>query len=84
MSWEDLEKKKHVELSDDDAAFLRLHAAAFGSGAGAQLLDHYHRLLVDAVTGPNVSEAALRHREGQRALIVQLQTFTKRGFSLKS
>ena len=55
----------------------RLAAAyrrCFAGAEGALVLWHLRQVTLDRALGPDVSDAALRHLEGQRALVRRIQT----------
>lgn len=54
-------------------------ARLFAGGDGRLLLDHLCRLTLTSSPGPEVSEARLRHLEGQRALVLHLRHLALRG-----
>ncbi len=54
-------------------------ARLFARGDGRLLLDHLCRLTLHTSPGPEVSEARLRHLEGQRALVLHLRQLAVRG-----
>lgn len=83
MSWEDLEKKPDP-ASAEQAEWARLHAAVFASGPGRDLLERYHRMIVDRASGAGASDALLRHADAQRALIRSMEILTAQGQSAKT
>lgn len=54
-------------------------ARCFATADGARLLAHLRALTLDGALGPSASDAALRHREGQRALVLHLLALAARG-----
>ena len=54
-------------MSREDIA--RLYARTFSSDDGRKVLDHLQRIAFIKALGPDVQDAALRHAEGQRALV---------------
>ncbi|MBB4285113.1 hypothetical protein [Roseospira goensis] len=63
----------------DRAGLARACARLFSGGDGARLLDHLHALTRDRHLGPAASDAALRHLEGQRALVAHLDRLIATG-----
>lgn len=57
----------------------RACARLFATADGALLLTHLTRVTLVATPGPEVSEARLRHLEGQRALVLSLRHLAARG-----
>jgi hypothetical protein len=57
----------------------RAFARCFAGADGARVLDHLHAITLDRALGPDADDAALRHLEGQRALILHLKTLIDRG-----
>lgn len=56
-------------------------ARIFAGDAGARVLAHLRRLTRDRVLGPEASDALLRHVEGQRALVLHIESLIERGRS---
>ena len=44
-------------------------AALFSTDLGQQVFKYLKRITIDAVNGPNVTDAELRHLEGQRYIV---------------
>ena len=61
---------------DDPAA---LFARVFGSDDGERALEHLWRMTMDQATGPNVTDARLRHLEGQRHIVKYITNQIDRG-----
>lgn len=57
----------------------RACARLFATPDGRLLLDHLRRAHLDRALGPDASDALLRHREGQRALVLTLESLAARG-----
>lgn len=70
-----------IDPSPDPSPDLLAAACArlFAQGDGRLLLDHLCRLILYSSPGPEVSEARLRHLEGQRALVLHLHQLAVRG-----
>ncbi len=54
-------------------------ARLLATADGERLLAHLRALTVERRLGPEASEAALRHLEGQRALVAHLEALAARG-----
>jgi len=63
----------------DTAAASRAAARLFATPDGRLLLAHLRRLTCERVLGPEVSDAALRFLEGQRALVRRLESLIATG-----
>lgn len=46
-----------------------LMLAAFSRGAGKRVLEHLRAITIEFVSGPHVTDAELRHREGGRFVV---------------
>ena len=57
----------------------RMAARLFGSGDGETLLRHLRDMTLDRCLGPESGDAALRHLEGQRHLVLHLLALVARG-----
>ncbi|MFC7334733.1 hypothetical protein [Rhodocista pekingensis] len=57
----------------------RACARLFAGSDGQRLLAHLRRLTLGRALGPEAGDAALRHLEGQRALVLHLETLAARG-----
>ena len=55
------------------------YVRAFGTADGAAVLAHLRSLTVERFLGPDATDNQLRHLEGQRALIRQIETMIERG-----
>jgi hypothetical protein len=60
------------EAGEDRAALARACARLFTHDDGRRLLAHLRAQTVGRHLGPEASDAALRHLEGQRALVAHL------------
>lgn len=56
----------------------QLFEATFATPAGQEVLRHLRSITIEAVGGPNVTDAELRHREGQRFLVAIIEQRIKR------
>lgn len=69
--------------SPDPAAaerdFHRAFARCFSSPDGARVLAHLRAMTIERAVGPDVSDAQLRHLEGQRQLIAYVLALIERG-----
>lgn len=54
-------------------------ARCFRGADGDVALRHLRRMTVDIATGPDVTDARLRHLEGQRFIVNQIITLVERG-----
>ena len=81
MSWQDLERKPEPASPADDE-WARLHVTVFGSGPGVQLLERYHRMIVDTVPAATAPESVVRDHEGQRRLLRAMEQMLERGRAL--
>jgi len=68
------EEDKHVSLDI---------AALFASPTGISVLKYLRSITIEAVNGPNVTDAELRHMEGQRYLVGLLERRIKHGQKVK-
>lgn len=58
-------------------------AALFSSPTGNSVLKYLRSITIEAVNGPNVTDAELRHMEGQRYLVGLLERRIKHGQKVK-
>ena len=65
----------HTADEDIAAAFAR----CFATADGRRVLAHLRRVAFGRVFGPDASEAALRHAEGQKQLVALILSFARRG-----
>lgn len=63
----------------DQAEIARAFARTFAGPDGARVLAHLRRLTFERFQGPAASEAALRHLDGQRALVALIEGLVRRG-----
>lgn len=54
-------------------------ARCFRGMDGERAINHLRRMTLDIATGPDISDARLRHLEGQRFIISQIITLIERG-----
>lgn len=54
-------------------------ARVFAAGDGEALLQHLKEMTLERCLGPDSGDAALRHLEGQRHLVLHLQALVARG-----
>jgi len=72
-SWPWGEPEPSADPSGEDRAILvRACARVFAHDDGRRLLRHLHGLTIGLHLGPEATDAALRHLEGQRALVAHL------------
>ncbi len=57
--------------------------ALFKTPNGKQVLKYLRSITIEAVTGPNVSDAELRHLEGQRYLVGLIERRAKQSEKVK-
>ncbi|RAU23818.1 hypothetical protein CU669_01640 [Paramagnetospirillum kuznetsovii] len=57
----------------------RQTARLFATADGEAVLAHLREMTLDRCLGPDSGDAALRHLEGQRHLVLHLQTLVARG-----
>ena len=57
----------------------RAAARVFASGDGEAVLQHLVAMTLQRCLGPESGDAALRHLEGQRHLVLHLQSLAARG-----
>jgi len=66
--------------ADADARLLAVSfARCFAGAEGARALAHLRAMTVERSLGPDATEAALRHLEGQRQLVAYLAALIRRG-----
>ncbi len=54
---------------EDEAKLNDLAAATFSSAGGQEFLRYLRSITIEAVAGPQITDAELRHREGMRYLV---------------
>ena len=64
---------------DDGRVLARQYARLFGSADGEAVLDHLKALTLTRCLGPDAGDAALRHLEGQRHLVLHILAQAARG-----
>lgn len=62
-----------------DERLAAAYARCFAGGDGRQVLDHLRALTMNRTLGPAAPDAALRHLEGQRALVAHVLALVVRG-----
>ncbi|MGE5503550.1 MAG: hypothetical protein ACM31L_03920 [Actinomycetota bacterium] len=65
----------------DGLDLARRFARVFGTGDGEAVLAHLEALSLGRCLGPDASDAALRHLEGQRHLVHHIRQLVARGRS---
>lgn len=68
-------------LTADRDRLARAFARCFAGDDGVRVLAHLRALTRDRVFGPEASDAALRHVEGQRQLVALIESQIARGRS---
>jgi len=63
----------------DADALARAYARCFAAPDGARVLADLEAVTLGRALGPGADEAALRHLEGQRALVLRIRTLAARG-----
>jgi hypothetical protein len=63
----------------EPAELARAFARALSSADGELVLAHLRRLTRERSLGPDVPDATLRHLEGQRQLVAQIEALVARG-----
>ena len=58
-------------------------AALFATPSGQSTLKYLRSITIEAVNGPNVTDAELRHMEGQRYLVGLLERRIQHGHKVK-
>ena len=69
-------REKNEKLSQDTLAL-------FNTPVGHSVLQYLKSITVDAVAGPNISDAELRHLEGQRYLVALIVKRINHGQRIK-
>jgi hypothetical protein len=64
---------------DGGLVLARQFARLFGGGDGEAVLDHLKALTLTRCLGPDAGDAALRHLEGQRHLVLHILAQVARG-----
>ncbi len=62
-----------------DTDLSRAYARCFAGPEGARVLADLESLTLGRVLGPEAGDAALRHLEGQRALVLRIRSLVARG-----
>ncbi|MCC7166680.1 MAG: hypothetical protein IT565_03840 [Rhodospirillales bacterium] len=75
--WNWFEPKAEPPPHDRDLA--RAFARCFASAEGQRVLAHLTAITRDRALGPEASDWALRHLEGQRHLVLHIQALAERG-----
>jgi len=71
-------RERPVEI---DKRINEAYAETFKSPAGRKVLEHLKSITINAVAGPEQSDAALRHLEGSRFIVGLISTLYQRGVS---
>jgi hypothetical protein len=64
---------------DHRAKIERAFARCFAGAEGELAFAHLRALTLDRALGPNSTDAALRHLDGQRCLVLHMQALMDRG-----
>lgn len=68
-----------VPPENEESALAGAFARCFAGGDGRRVLDHLRGLTLHRTLGPAAPDAALRHLEGQRALVAHVLALVVRG-----
>lgn len=63
----------------EEAQLNDLALAAFGQGAGKDMLAYLRAITIEMVGGPAITDAELRHREGARYLVGIIEARMRKG-----
>jgi hypothetical protein len=77
--WDELVQSAQAH---DPEALRRVEVAfarCFSGDDGARALAHLRTITLDRASGPGASDAALRHLDGQRCLMLHIQSLIDRG-----
>jgi len=55
------------------------YTRAFGTTDGARVLEHLRSITTERFLGPDATDNQLRHLEGMRALVKQIENLIERG-----
>ena len=81
---------KHLSLDNfprskaDDDKISKLCLATFNTTSGKEVLKYLRSITIEVVSGPNMSDAELRHLEGQRYLVGIIERRFIKGAKLKN
>jgi hypothetical protein len=75
-SWQEFETKSVTPIDDSIA---QLAARVLGGGEGDKFLQWLRTQTKEMALGPEASDSALRHLEGQRALVSRIEALVARG-----
>lgn len=64
---------------EDEQKLNELAAATFRSKGGREFLAYLRSITIEAVAGPNITDAELRHREGMRYLVGIIEQRVQKG-----
>lgn len=91
MSWDELEGRSRkraakpeparqtMDEAGDDGRLAGLCALTFNTSAGRELMKRLRARTIERRTAPDMPESALRHLEGQRQFVRQLEEWTSEG-----
>ncbi len=68
-----------LQAAAGDDGLAGSYARVFAGGDGRRVLDHLRGLTMNRALGPAAPDAALRHLEGQRALVASILALVVRG-----
>ena len=67
--------------SDEEEKLNSVFTALFSTDIGVSVLQYLKSITIDSVAGPEISETALRHLEGQRYIVGLIQRRVNKGKS---
>lgn len=68
--------------AEEDKISLNI-ASVFSEPTGKEILKYLRSITIEMVGGPEITDAALRHLEGQRHIVGLIERHTQRGHKLK-
>ncbi len=77
--WRWFEETGNPVDSESQPGIEKCFARCFARADGRQVLDHLRAMTTERVLGPDASDAALRHLEGQRHLVAAIAGLVARG-----
>lgn len=83
MSWEDIEARRELKASpvssEAEDRLDSIFVACFSTPAGQQVIDYLVATTINRISGPEFSDSALRHLEGQRFAVAGISSRIQRG-----
>lgn len=68
--------------AEEDKISLNI-ASVFSEPTGVEILKYLRSITIEMVGGPDISDSALRHLEGQRYIVGLIERHTQRGHRVK-